>query len=141
MKQDFTKRISVVLNKQLPSWQVLNTLAHISAYFGHYLGENFDSGQFFVTQDGKNLPRNSQYPIIIFEAGAKEIQKFATLMQEQSDLQVMYFFREMIETSNDKEIEDILATKDFTDLEILGVGIFGENSLVKSLTRQFTLWS
>ncbi len=65
MNQDFTKRISIVVDKNLPNWQVLNTVGHISAYFGNKLASEFGTGDYFVTKDGINLPRNTQYPIIV----------------------------------------------------------------------------
>ncbi len=61
MLQDFTKRFAIVLNKDLPSWQVLNTVAHISAYLGNKIEiqSPFDTGKYFITQDQKQHPRNS----------------------------------------------------------------------------------
>ncbi len=44
MAQDFNRRISIVTDRELPAWQVLNTVAHISAYFGNKMGEQFDTG-------------------------------------------------------------------------------------------------
>ena len=45
--QDFSSRIVIVVNKELGSWQISNAVAHISAYLGHQLGANFDTGAFF----------------------------------------------------------------------------------------------
>lgn len=141
MEQDFENRIAIVINKSLQNWQVLNAIAHISANYGHYLGQKFCTGESFPTSDGLNVPRNTQYPIIIFEANPVALQIFALEVNDNKSIKPMYFIREMIETSNDIEIERIVATKRFEDIEFLGVGIFGENSVVKSLTKKFELWS
>ena len=53
MTQDFSKRIAIVVDKNLPSWQVLNTVAHISAYLGDKMKDKFDTGEYFKTKDNK----------------------------------------------------------------------------------------
>lgn len=141
MPQDFSKRISIVVNRDLPSWQVLNTVAHISGYFGNKLGKRFDTGKYFVSQDETTFPRNSQYAIIVLSATADELVPFAGKVRSSKDVQSMFFIREMIETTDDKEIEEILSKKNATDVELLGVGIFGENDKIKELTKGFKLWS
>lgn len=140
MSQDFSHRISIVVNKDLPTWQAFNAVAHISAYFGHKLESNFDTGNYFVTQDGINLPRNTQYPIILFAATEAEIYGFATKARE-ADVQSMFFIKEMIETSNDDEINRLVGEQNEENITYLGAGVFGENSTVKSLTNGFKLWS
>jgi flagellar basal body-associated protein FliL len=42
--------------------------------------------------------------------------------------------------TNDKEIEKILANKDKSQIEILGIGIFGINEEVDKLTKNYSLW-
>lgn len=141
MKQDFDRRISIVVNKELPAWQVLNAVAHISAYFGNKTGSNFDTGEFFTTRDGVDYPRNSQYAIIILSAKPDQLASFAGAVRSATDVQSMYFIREMIETTDDQKIIDTLQKKDANDVEFLGVGIFGENGRLKELTKHFRLWS
>jgi hypothetical protein len=141
MSQDFSKKISIVINKDLPAWQAMNTLAHISAYFGHYLGADFGTGDFFTTSDMLNIPRNTQYPIIVFETDTKGLHHFAVTSKTFEDVQKMYFTKEMIETTDDSEIVTITNTKAFDDLEFLGVGLFGDNAAVKKYMAKFKLWS
>jgi hypothetical protein len=141
MQQDMTRRISIVINKELPSWQVLNTVAHISAYFGNLLDEQLTTGEYFESKDGVLYPRNSQYPIIALSAQPNQLQSFAQTVRQANDVSVMYFIREMIETTSDGEIQDWLTNTTSDQVELLGVGIFGENQRVKELTKQFKLWS
>jgi hypothetical protein len=141
MAQDFSNRISIVIDKGLPTWQAMNTLAHISANFGHYLGENFDTGRAFITANGLMIPRNTQYPIIIFESDTELLQEFAKESISYENVKPMYFIREMIETSNDDEIVESVKGKNFQDVEFLGVGLFGDNTLLKAYTKKFKLWS
>ncbi len=141
MPQDFSKRISIAIDSALPNWQVLNVVAHISAYFGNQLGANFGTGKYFESQDGILFPRNSQYPIIALSANAQQLPIFAQSVREAQDVQAMFFIREMIETTDDQEIVELLSHKSNQDVELLGVGIFGENQRVKELTKAFKLWS
>lgn len=139
MEQDFTKRIAIAVNKQLPSWQVLNAVAHIAAYLGNKMQERFDTGEFFVTKDEINHPRSSQYPIVIFSASPIELPAFVAAVRA-SGLPYLGFIREMIETINDSEIVEILKEKPDAEIEYYGVGVFGENEKVKTLTKKLSLW-
>ena len=140
MTQDFDQRISIVVNKDLPTWQVLNVVGHISAYFGNQLKDNFWTGEYFEAKDGIRFPRNSQYPIIVLGGTAAQLQKFAVTVREQDQLHPAFFIREMLETIDDRLIVEALAQKDSSEVEIFGVGVFGPNAAVKSATKPFSLW-
>jgi len=141
MQQDFSKKISIVINKELPAWQVLNCLANVAAHFGHHLTDNYRTGENFVTKDEVKIPRNTQYPTIVFETDKDGIRSFASKIKDNNSVEKMYFIREMIETTNDDEIQQSVGSKNFNGVEILGVGIFGKNDLLKDLTHKFKLWS
>ncbi len=53
----------------------------------------------------------------------------------------MFFIKEMVETTDDSEITALVAKESEEEVGYLGVGIFGEHDLVKSLTKNFKLWS
>ena len=114
-------------------------VAHISAYVGNKLGSSFGTGAYFVTQDKMNHPRNSQYPFIVLKADAKQMNGF---MNEVRKAKLFYhgFIREMIETTDDAEIERILAKKPDAEIEYLGIGVFGLHEAIKTLTKEFSLW-
>lgn len=138
--QDFTKRIVAVVNKALEPWQVANTVGHMSAYHGHQMAKGeFDSGDFFVTQDNHQLPRNSQHPILIKRADHKDLHKLYK-KAKQAGLKVHVFIREMIETTNDREIIESLKDKPMEQVEIYGLALYGDNDQVNALTKHFQLW-
>ncbi len=137
--QDFANRIVIVVNNDLESWKVLNTVSHISAYLGHKLEDRFDTGEYFESKDGVTYPRNSQYPIVVLTAKPGQMANFMQKVRE-SGLLHHGFIKEMIETTNDSEIEQILANKIETDIEYLGVGVFGDNETLKKLTNKFSLY-
>jgi len=105
----------------LEDWQAMNVVAHISAYLGNRMKEPFDTGDFFRTKDGKSHPRNSQFPIVLLSAKARQLTELIASLRK-SELLYHGFIREMIETSDDEEISDILANELDEDIQYLGVG-------------------
>lgn len=137
--QDFSRKLVIVVNRELPSWQAMNTVAHISGYIGNKLGETFGTGEYFVTKDGINHPRNSQYPFIILAAKPRQMGNLMTKVRS-SGLLYHGFIREMIETTDDSEIENILSNKTDIEIEYLGIGVFGSNEEVDAITKNYSLW-
>ncbi|MCA9348942.1 DUF2000 family protein [Candidatus Saccharibacteria bacterium] len=140
-EQDFTKRIVAVVNKQLESWQVANTAAHMSAYHAHKMAKDeFDSGEFFVTKDNHMLPRNSQHPILIKKAELKELHKLYNKAKE-AGIRLHVFIKEMIDTNSDAEIVESLKYQTIDEVVIYGIALYGENETVNNLTKHFQLWN
>lgn len=139
MKQDFSKKITIVVNKELESWQVLNTVAHISSYLGNKMKDRFDTGDFFETKDNFLHPRNSQFPIIVLSTKKGQLNELIKSVRN-SGMLFIGFVKEMIETTDDEELQKILSEKLDSEIEYLGIGIFGENGEVKELTKKFSLW-
>ena len=140
MEQDFSNKIVVVIRKDLESWQVANTVAHISAFLGNKLADNFDTGENFTTKDDINHPRNSQYPIIVKRAKSNE--QLQNLMAKVRESGALYhgFIREMIDHTNDEDLQTALENKNDIDVEYLGIGVFGRNEEMDKLTKKFGLW-
>lgn len=138
-QQDFSKKIVIVIDKTLEQWQALNTVAHISAYIGHKLGQAFDTGDYFETQDSVKYPRNSQYPIILLRAKPTQLPNLMAKVRESS---LLYhgFITEMIEPTDDNEIVSALSKKTDLAVEYLGIGIFGPIEEVNALTKNFQVW-
>src|SRR3989344_7402865 len=132
--QDFSKKIVIVVNKELEPWQVLNSVAHISAYIGHKLEDQFGTDEHFVTKDEASHPRNSQYAIIVLRSKPGQLPN---LMQKVRDAGLLYhgFIKEMIDTTDDAEIEQTLASKGDLDIEYLGIGMFGPKEQVDTITK------
>jgi len=140
-QQDFSKRIVAVVNKEIEPWKVANTVGHMSAYHGNKMAKDeFDSGEFFVTRDSHQLPRNSQYPIVIKRAAHKDLHKLYRKAKE-AGLKVHVFIREMIETNSDADIVESLRGKTIDEVEIYGLAVYGDNEAVNKLTKHFQLWN
>src|ERR1019366_1394687 len=72
-QQDFTRKIAIILDKTLESWQAFNAATHIAAYIGNALGENFSTGKTFITRDSVPYPRNTQYPLFFLRAKRSQL--------------------------------------------------------------------
>jgi len=137
--QDLTKRMTVVLDNKLESWKLLNTVGHIAAFLGNKMDGKFDTGEFFETKDGVSYPRNSQYPLIALTASQDELKKFMGQVRESNMLYVAYI-PEMVEYTDDERLIEKVSQKEDSEIELLGVGVFGDNDQVKELTKGFKLW-
>jgi hypothetical protein len=139
MAQDFTKRFAIAVNKELPMWQILNTVAQIGQYLGNKLDAPFDTEGVFRSREGAEYPRNSQYPTIVFGATGAELKKFMPIVRE-SGLLYLAYLPEMVETTDDEEIEKLLGGKTDAEIEYYGIGVFGPDKTVKPLFKKFSLW-
>ena len=138
--QDFSQKISIVVRKDIENWRLLNTVSHISAYFGKTLHNTFDTGDFFETKDNKKHPRNSQYPIVILVGNEIEIRKLLENTKKETGLFIMPFTKAMTETNDDDELAKLYSSTNEENLELLGIGLFGDNILLKSLTKKLSLY-
>lgn len=140
MQQDFSRRAIIVVRKDLESWQIGNTIAHVGAYLGNKLWNSFATGERFTTKDAAAYPRNSQYPFIIKRANSSA--QLRTLLEKARKAGVLHhaFVREMIDFADDAKLQEALGQKTDSEIELLGVGVFGSNDETSTLTKKFGLW-
>jgi lysyl-tRNA synthetase class 2 len=132
-------RIAVaILNSDaaLLPWQELNTIAHLNAAFGARVGKELFSKDFVTTKDDQKIKLNIQNAIIIKKADGVEALRNLVIDAKKDGLEVDEFTREMIETTNDKKITEITASKNFDEVEYLGALIYGSKSKVEKITSQ-----
>lgn len=139
MTQDFSKKMTIVLREDLASWQLTNTVGHIAAYLGNKMSDPFDTGEYFVSKDGENLPRNSQFAIVALKATKGELGDLVTKVRD-ADLLYIVYVQEMIDMIDDEELAQKLNTVEVNKLAILGIGIFGPKEQLKNLTGTLKLW-
>lgn len=141
MKQDFENKIVLVIRKDLKPWVIANTIGHLSAYFGNQLKGEFGTGKDFVTKDGVLHPRNSQYAIIIKRA--KSAEQLNNFMDKVRESEILYhgFVREMVDYTNDGDLQKALIEKEDKEVEYLGIGVFGKKEQTDKLTKKFGLWN
>ena len=142
-KKQKTMLATVIINKELglEKWQELNTVAHLNASFAAREWKSLLMKDHVTTQDGQDIKLNIQHAIMIKESNSSaELLKLLNDAKSQG-LVISEFTREMIETSDDKKVSDITASKDFSDIEHLGLLVFWERKHVDKLTKKFNLYS
>ncbi len=138
-RQDFSRKMIVAINEHLGSWELTNVVGHIAAFLGNKMRQPFDTGDCFVSRDGFKFPRNSQYPIVALKASEKELRELTKRVAESNTVWVIYT-RDMIDLTDDQELEKRFASKDSGSMNLLGIGIFGTKQELKPLTDSFPLW-
>lgn len=139
VEQDFAQKLVIVIDNNLPGWQIMNTSAHAAAFLGNKMESPFDTGKFFQTKDGVNHPRNSQYGIVTLAATKKELKELMDQVRK-SDLLYIGYIPEMMEATNDQKLAKMVAKKRDEEIEYTGIGIFGPKEKVDQLTKKFVLW-
>ena len=94
-----------------------------------------------TTADGESLPMNIQHAIMIKQAASNsDIQELYNTAKN-GGLEVVPFTREMLETSDDKIVCQKTWEKNISDVEYLGILIFGDKKHVEKLTKELLLYS
>jgi len=137
------KKVAVaVVNKTgLEPWQVLNTVAHLSAELGIREGRPLLTQDSIATADGERIPLNMQHAIVLKQTEEGSDLHALLLAAKAEGLQVGAFTREMLETTNDRKIAEKTALMQFADVELLGVLVFGTSSQIDALTKRFPLFA
>lgn len=138
-EQDKSKKMVLVLDKELSGWQLTNTIGHLTAYLGAQVNNNLLSRPTFTTKDGIAIPANSQYPVISMGANAGQMLNLLEKVKE-ANMKYLAYTQDMITYSDDIELAKALSTQALTELKIIGIGIFGDNEKINSLTKKFSLW-
>jgi hypothetical protein len=139
MIQDFENKISICIRKDLPEWQLLNTAAHIAAYFGNQLGDKFGTGDYFVTSDKVELPRNTQYGVAMLRADKKDLRR---VMRRANEARVnwMGFTQEMLDLLDDNDLQAAIGIKTADEIEYLGIGLYGSREVLEGITKGVQAW-
>jgi lysyl-tRNA synthetase class 2 len=140
-KQDFSKKIIMVLDKELVGWQLTNTVGHLSAYLGNKISkEKFTSQDSFKLSDGLDIHSNSQYMIVTLSAEKKELRKLHKKLLEEKKLEYLVYVKEMIDFNEDSKLADALSKQNSEELNICGIGIFGDKDTLTKLTKNYSLF-
>ncbi|MFA6257863.1 MAG: lysine--tRNA ligase [Candidatus Paceibacterota bacterium] len=135
--------VVAVLNKEakMEPWQELNTVAHLNAAFGARVGR----GDLFyrdtiTSKDNHKIKLNIKNAIMIKTAPSGKVLRELLEKAKKAELEVDEFIREMVETTSDKKIIEITASKNFDEIEHLGILIYGPKNIVEDLTSDFKLY-
>lgn len=141
-KKSKSRKIAVaVVNNgaSLEGWQRQNTVAHLAAELGVRGGAGLLRFDTVETRDGQRIPLNIQHAIMIKDAANDTELKELFQNVQGRGLSVQVFTREMLETTNDNKVRERTAEKTLSDIEFLGVLVFGDAEEVQELTNHFEL--
>lgn len=126
---------------KLKKWEELNTAAHLNAALGARMGKSLLFQEKIPTSDGSEIALNIQHAIMM--KSAKSGKEILALKKEaeKAGLTITEFTREMIQTTNDKKVMEQTKAKKLSDIEFLGILVFGKKSVVEKLTESFPLYS
>jgi len=132
-----------VLNKEvkMEPWQELNTIAHLNAAFGARIGrKELFFRDTIVSKDNHKIKLNIKNAIMIKTASSGKVLRELLEKAKDKKLEIDEFTREMIETTNDKKVIEITASKNFEEIEHLGILIYGPKNIVEELTSDLKLY-
>lgn len=140
-KQDFSRKIITVTDEKIKGWVLLNTVSHICTYLGNTEEKGSAvSLESFITKDGENIPANPQYPIVALEATQKQLHDLMDNILGNEDIRYLVYTQDMVETTSDKKLIEMISKQKKSEIKILGIGIFGKKDVVESLTKKFSLY-
>ena len=134
--------VATIINSsvKMEQWQVLNTVAHLSAAFGARSEKNLFKFDTIKTGDNKNIKLNIQHAIMIKKAKSSNQIREISKQAEKEEMEVAHFTKEMIETTNDNKVAEWTKGKNYKDIDFFGLLIFGPKSKVEDLTSDLKLY-
>ncbi|HEV7702286.1 MAG TPA: lysine--tRNA ligase [Candidatus Paceibacterota bacterium] len=134
--------VTAIVNSgiQMEEWQVLNTIAHLSASFAGRSKNNLFKFDSVKTGDNKNIKLNIQHAILIKKAESSDQIRDISEQAEKEGLEIAHFTKEMIETTNDNKVAEMTKGKNYKDVDFFGLLIFGPKSKVEALTSGLKLY-
>lgn len=138
-----TMMVVAVLNKEakLKPWQELNTIAHLNAAFGARVGKgDLFTRDTIVSKDNHHIKLNIKNAIMIKSSPSGKVLRGILKKAKDLELEIDEFTREMLETTSDRKVIEITASKNFEEIEYLGVLIYGPKNVVEDLTSDLKLY-
>lgn len=133
----FSNKLVAVLNKSIPSGNLMNALAHLSIGFGAKIGQEPLRLTNYKDADGGDHPFISEIPFMVLEANSNKIRTLRQAAIEQG-IAFSDFTDTMTVGSYEEQIKRSAATAE-KDLVYYGIVLFGEWEKVTALTKKFSL--
>ncbi|NCP67903.1 lysine--tRNA ligase [bacterium] len=140
-KSKETMLATAIINTDLveEDWQALNSVGHLCAAFGAREGDHLFFQDEITTKDGNAIKLNTTQAIMIKSSNDNQALIELAQLAKLKGLQVAEFTREMLETSDDRNVANLTAGKDLNEIDFYGVLVFGKKSTVEQMTAKFEL--
>lgn len=118
----------------------MNTIAHLTAAFGARQGKGLLIQDTIKTADNVDLKLNIQHAIMIKQVPSGDILLRIRKQALEANLEIADFTREMLGTTDDRKVIAQTKEKNLTDIDHLGLLIFGDKKDVEALTKELSLY-
>jgi hypothetical protein len=134
----FENKLVAVLNKSIPSGNLMNAVAHLCIGFGAKIGQGPLRLTNYKDADGGDHPNISEIPFIVLEANSNKIRALRQASIEQG-IEFSDFTHTMTVGGYEEQIKRSAETLE-SDLVYYGIVLFGPWDKVSALTKKFSLW-
>jgi len=140
MSYDYTeKKVTAIINEDLPFGLALNALGHLAFSAGHYSDITW-MGKEKIFDSDKNVHQGiSKYPFIVLKAKSDEIKNIIQKARSENMFFVDYP-QEMFDTGADDELVSALEKAKEPEIKYHALVIVGDTKKIKSLTGHLKLY-
>lgn len=124
----YENKIAIVILKGLDDWQKLNVTAFLASSVAIAFPETH--GAPLVSATGTTYLPFLKHPILVYAAESEEHIKRAFSRAAERDLQVGIYTRALFGTKNEEGNLAEIAKNADSDLDLVGIVIYGENKKV-----------
>jgi len=143
-KKKTTNLAVAILNQEsgLEDWQKLNTTAHLAASLAARKGKILFDVPVSESRDGQKIMMNISDAIMMKTASRRvDIDTLEKEVIKSESCEIYPFTRDMLESSDDRLVDQRHKAKDMQDIEVLWVIVYGEKKQVEKLTKDFELYA
>ncbi len=134
------KKIIAIIDSNIPTWQSLNVLGHMSVSLGVNKDEDLMGREILTDKSGFNHKGIARFGFIIKQGNGDDISKLINTVKDNKDIVLIDFPQEMLDTRHDDELHDSMFLKETGDFKYLGCLLYGPTEEVDAVTKRFGLW-
>lgn len=124
----YDKKIAIVVKDDLLNWQKINVVSFLASGIAIQFPETH--GEDFITADGVKFLPFLKTPILVYKAETQEKLQRAFLRSRDRELAIGIYTKPLFDTRSGEENVLEIASNTITDLDLVGIIIYGENKKV-----------
>lgn len=136
-----SRKIVVIVSDNLEAWQSMNIVGHMAIALGANKDPELMGRDVLVDKSDVSHIGIARFGFIVKKGNSRDISLLAAKARKDIGIITIDFPREMLDTRHDDELVESLKTKLESELEYLGILLYGPTEQVNSLTKDFKLWS
>lgn len=124
----YDKKVAIVLQDDLLPWQKLNVVSFLASSIAITFPETH--GGEFVTADNVKFLPFIKHPVLIYKAETKEKLQRAFVRSRDRELSIGIYTKPLFDTRSGEENVSQISSTNVSDLDLVGIIIYGENKKV-----------